>query len=60
MRGKYRHSWQNIKCHGSHDLAHWESDDLVHWSEEEMIPIGDEKTGCIWAPDILFDPEAGD
>ena len=31
MRGKYRHSWQNIKRHGSHDLAHWESDDLVHW-----------------------------
>ena len=60
MRGKYGHSWQNIKLHGSHDLAHWESDDLVHWSEEEMIPIGDEKTGCIWAPDILFDPEQGD
>ena len=60
MRGKYGHSWQNIKLHGSHDLAHWESDDLVHWSEEEMIPVGDEKTGCIWAPDILFDPEQGD
>ena len=47
MRGKYGHSWQNIKLHGSHNLAHWESDDLVHWSEEEMIPIGDEKTGCV-------------
>jgi len=60
MRGKYQHSWENIRRHGSHDLAHWESDDLVHWSEEDMIPIGNEKTGCIWAPDILFDPKRED
>ncbi len=57
MRGRYNHSWENICAHGSKDLAHWESDDLVHWSEEEMIPLGDERFGCLWAPDVIFDPE---
>jgi hypothetical protein len=60
MRGKYRHSWENICRHGSRDLAHWESEDLVHWTEEEMIPIGTENFGCVWAPDILYDATAGD
>ncbi len=60
MRGKYQHSWRNINLHGSKDLAHWWSDDLVHWSEQEMIRIGNEDTGCIWAPDIIYDPEQGD
>ena len=60
MRGKYDHSWENICRHGSRDLAHWQSDDLVHWSEEEMVPIGGEGFGCVWAPDILYDPARGD
>lgn len=60
MRGKYAKSWENISRHGSKDLAHWWSDDLVHWSEQEMITLGDEGFGCLWAPDILFDPENGD
>ena len=60
MRGKYNHSWRNINLHGSKDLAHWWSDDLIHWSEQEMIRLGDEGCGCIWAPDIIYDPEHGD
>ncbi len=60
MRGKYKHSWKEIGKHGSKDLAHWTSDDLIHWSEEEMVPIGDEHFGCVWAPDVLFDPEHQD
>ncbi|MCH5187020.1 MAG: glycoside hydrolase family 43 protein [Oscillospiraceae bacterium] len=60
MRGKYEHSWRNINMHGSKDLAHWWSDDLVHWSEQEMITLGDEKCGCIWAPDIIYDKEHED
>ena len=60
MRGKYHHSWENIVQHGSKDLAHWHSDDLIHWTEEEMVPVGTEDFGCVWAPDVLFDPEQGD
>ena len=60
MRGKYRHSWEEISRNGSKALAHWYSDDLVHWSDEELLPLGSEDFGCLWAPDILFDPEYGD
>ena len=57
MRGKYDHSWENICAHGSNSLAHWQSDDLIHWSEEELIPLGGDRFGCLWAPDVIFDPE---
>jgi len=60
MRGKYRHSWENICRYGSKCLAHWESDDLIHWTEENLIELGTENFGCLWAPDVIFDQEAGD
>ncbi len=60
MRGKYAHSWKNITENGSKCLAHWVSEDLVRWSEEELIPLCDETFGCVWAPDVLRDPEKGD
>lgn len=57
MRGRYQRSWDKIAREGSKALAHWWSDDLVHWSEEELISFDSENFGCLWAPDILFDPE---
>ncbi|MBP3427103.1 MAG: glycoside hydrolase family 43 protein [Clostridia bacterium] len=60
MRGRYAHSWANIRRHGSKALAHWQSDDLLHWTEEELIPLGDEDFGCLWAPDVLWDGENGE
>ena len=57
MRGKYAHSWDKVGRYGSKCLAHWQSDDLVHWTEEELIPMGDGGFGCVWAPDVIFDPE---
>ena len=60
MRGKYNHSWRNISRYGSKCLAHWWSEDLLHWSEEELVQLGDEGCGCIWAPDIIFNPEDED
>ena len=60
LRGKYAHSWDNIKRYGSRALAHWESDDLVLWTEEELITLGDDHFGCLWAPDILYDKAQDD
>ena len=60
MRGRYAHSWENIRRHGSKALAHWQSDDLVHWTEEELLELGGEDFGCLWAPDAIFDPEHQD
>ena len=58
MRGKYAHSWDNIREHGSHFLAHWKSEDLLHWGEEELLQLADERFGCVWAPDVIYDREA--
>jgi hypothetical protein len=58
MRGKYNHSWDNVREHGSKYLAHWQSEDLVHWGEEELVQIADERFGCVWAPDVIYDKEA--
>ena len=60
MRGVYQHDWDNIRRHGSKSLAHWRSKDLIHWTEEELIPLGSEEFGCLWAPDVIFDPEHED
>lgn len=60
MRGKYHHSWAEVSRKGSKALAHWYSDDLLHWSDEELLTLGSEAFGCLWAPDILSDPEHGD
>ena len=60
LRGKYAHSWDNIKHYGSKCLAHWESPDLVNWTEEELLPVADESFGCVWAPDILYDKAQDD
>lgn len=60
MRGKYHHSWEEIGRNGSHCLAIWESDDLTRWTEQRLIDMGDEGFGCVWAPDIIYDPQQGD
>lgn len=60
MRGRYKHSWDEISRRGSRYLAHWESEDLLHWSEEALIPIGGERFGCVWAPDVIFDDASGE
>ena len=57
MRGKYNHSWDNIRKYGSKALAHWQSEDLIHWGEEELVQVADGRFGCVWAPDIIFDNE---
>ena len=60
MRGKYHHNWDEISKNGSKCLSIWESEDLLHWSEQRLIKIGDEKFGCLWAPDIVYDKKRGD
>jgi sucrose-6-phosphate hydrolase SacC (GH32 family) len=57
MLNQYHHSWAEISKNGSQQLVQWRSKDLIHWSKQEMISIpGAEKFGCLWAPDVIFDP----
>ena len=60
FESKYRCHWPTVARNGSKCLALWESEDLVHWSQQRLLPLGDENFGCLWAPDILFDPKRGD
>ncbi len=55
MRGKYRNRWEEISRNGSKCLSLWESEDLLNWTEQKLVTIGDEKFGCLWAPDIIYD-----
>lgn len=55
MRGKYHNCWDEISRNGSKCLSLWESEDLLQWTEQRLVKIGDEKFGCLWAPDIIYD-----
>lgn len=57
---KYHAHWPTVARNGSKCLSMWESDDLVNWSEQRLLPLGSEEFGCLWAPDILFDPKRED
>ena len=52
--------WEMAGNHGSECLSVFASDDLVHWSEQRLLDFSGNGFGCVWAPDILFDKEAGD
>lgn len=60
MRNQYRNSWEEIARNGSKCFSLWESEDLLHWSEQRLVEIGDERFGCLWAPDVIYDSRAGE
>lgn len=60
FRSKYHFDWPTVSRNGSKCLSMWESEDLVNWSEQQLLPLGDENFGCLWAPDVLYDPETED
>lgn len=45
---------------GSRSLVIWESTDLTQWSEPRLVPVAPEDAGCAWAPEAVYDEEAGD
>ncbi|MNB97202.1 hypothetical protein D3C75_444250 [compost metagenome] len=57
---KYKSNWDNIGKEGSKCLSIWESNDLANWSEQRLIQFGDDEFGCLWAPDIIYDPDHDD
>lgn len=60
FKKKYHFDWPTVSHNGSKCLAMWESEDLIHWSEQKMLPLGNKDFGCLWAPDVFYDPEEGD
>jgi hypothetical protein len=35
----------------------WESSDLINWSEARLIDVGIEGSGCVWAPEAVYDED---
>lgn len=54
----HRGGWGQAKATttGSKDLIFWDSADLVNWSAPRAIQMVGENTGCVWAPEAIYDP----
>lgn len=56
----HRHGdWHGAKYAGSRDIILWESRDLISWSEPRVVTIAPENAGCAWAPEAVWDQQAG-
>ena len=51
-------TWSTSQTQGSRKIVVWKSDDLTNWSYSlhEVMPEG---TGCVWAPEAIYDREKG-
>jgi hypothetical protein len=52
--------WHRATHAGSQSIVVWESTDLVHWSPPRLALVAPEGAGCVWAPEAIYDEEAGD
>lgn len=50
-------SWEHSQSDGSRNLILWQSTDLIHWSEPVAKTVGVERSGCVWAPEAVWDRE---
>jgi Glycosyl hydrolases family 43. len=52
--------WDVAQHRGSRSIIIWESSDLVNWSKERSVEVDLPEAGCVWAPETIFDEEAGE
>lgn len=52
--------WTRSKQAGSKSTVIWESADLVNWSAPRLVKVAPDDAGCAWAPEAVYDEEAGD
>ena len=53
-------NWGRSTHAGSRSIVVWESTDLVHWSPPRLALVAPDGAGCAWAPEAIYDEEAGD
>jgi hypothetical protein len=54
------HDWGRAVHAGSQSIVIWESDDLTHWSTPRLVKVAPDDAGCTWAPEAVYDNEAGE
>jgi hypothetical protein len=52
--------WHRATHAGSRCIVVWESTDLVRWSPPRLVMVAPDGAGCAWAPEAIYDKEAGD
>jgi hypothetical protein len=54
--------WDAAMHKGSTSMVIFESTDLVTWSAPRLVSIAGNipGAGCVWAPEAIYDPDAGD
>ncbi|KAK0492664.1 glycoside hydrolase family 43 protein [Armillaria luteobubalina] len=52
-------NWDAATRTGSRSLYVWESDDLVNWSSDWLAEVVGETAGMAWAPEAIWDADAG-
>lgn len=56
----WNRNWTRNMNAGSRSIVIWESEDLVHWTAPRLATVAVEDAGCVWAPEAIYDDEAGD
>ncbi len=49
--------WGTAQFAGSRDLIVWESEDLVEFLGPRAVTVGTPDSGCVWAPEAVYDSE---
>lgn len=52
--------WERAIAHGSRCLLLWNSADLREWEGPRRVEVMPEQAGCVWAPEAVHDPRAGE
>ncbi|MBV9865834.1 MAG: glycoside hydrolase family 43 protein [Abitibacteriaceae bacterium] len=51
--------WHRATHQGSRSIVVWETSDLVHWTKPRLAVVAPTDAGCVWAPEAIYDEEAG-
>lgn len=52
---KYKGDWAQIGKKGSPYIGMWTSKNLLRWSKEQLCYLGNERFGCFWGPEAIYD-----
>ena len=56
----WNRNWTRNMNAGSKSIVVWESTDLVHWTPPRLVRVAPDDAGCVWAPEAIYDEEAGE
>ncbi len=51
--------WKRAREKGSQSIVVWKSDDLAKWTDPKLAHVAPDDAGCTWAPEAVYDEEAG-